>query len=155
MLHTLRCSLQNAVYFIMVSSFVPVLFTFYIQGVLKFKCKTPMPKVKSMEQRPSSELKSPKLIKKYPHFKEKTCSVPHSHQPLPSPYPAPDQSSLCHCIPLLEDLFNIIFPSTPKSSNWSFSFRCPTHPKHVCSSPVFHTFRMPRPSHSSSFDHFL
>jgi hypothetical protein len=41
MLHTLRFSLQNAVYFVMLAFLFYVLFTVYIQGVLKFKvCKS-------------------------------------------------------------------------------------------------------------------
>jgi len=44
MLHTLRFSLQNAVYFVMLPFLVHVFVTFYIQCVLKFKCKIGMPK---------------------------------------------------------------------------------------------------------------
>jgi len=53
MLHTLRFSLQNAVYFIMLLFGFMYYSHFYIQGVLKFKCKTPVPKVKAAPSKPA------------------------------------------------------------------------------------------------------
>ena len=53
---------------------------------------------------------------------------------------------------VLKILFNIILPSTPGCSKWSLSFRFP-HQNPVCTSPINHKCYMPRPFHSSRFDH--
>ena len=57
MLHTLRFSLQNAVYFIMLPFLVPVLFTFYIQDVLNFKvCKSVHHRTIQINQQPGATI---------------------------------------------------------------------------------------------------
>ena len=48
MLHTLRFSLQNVLYFIMLAFLVPVLFTFYMQDVLNLNVKLRCQKVNSL-----------------------------------------------------------------------------------------------------------
>ena len=60
-------------------------------------------------------------------------SLPYSQDPATCPYPASDQTSPCP-IPLLEDTFNIIPPSTPRFSKWSLSVRLP-HQSPICTSP--------------------
>jgi len=84
---------------------------------------------------------------------EPKVPFPQSQQPVTRPYPESGQSSPCPSpIPLLEDPFNIIFPSTSASSKWPPSLRFPNQtPYAALLSPQ--TSYMPHPSHSTWFHH--
>jgi hypothetical protein len=75
------------------------------------------------------------------------------HKCLP-PVPVLSQTNPVHAHKshFLKILLNIILPSLPESSKWPLSLRFPDqHPVHTSTLP--RTCYMPRPPHSSRFDH--
>jgi hypothetical protein len=70
----------------------------------------------------------------------------------PPPVPILSQINPVHALShFLRVRFNIILPSKPGSSKWSFSLRFP-HQNSLCASPLSHTSYMPRQSNSSWYD---
>src|SRR5215472_12244075 len=106
-----------------------------------------------MEHSPSSEAdQTLQLAKKFPAF---LCNpkFPYRTHKCPPPVPILSQP---HPVPRTPSNFlnihlNIILPSTSVSPQWSLSLRFPQHPVHPSLLP--HTRHMPRPSHTSRFNH--
>jgi len=78
-------------------------------------------------------------------------SLPHSQQPAICPCPQRDQSNLCSSSHFLKTHFNITLPSALSFSKWSRSFKLTTKTLYAPHFP--HTCHLPRPSHSSWFNH--
>ena len=104
-----------------------------------------------MELSPSSEANRSSVSQETSYnLMETEGSLSHSQQSATCPYPEPDQSSPC---PISWRSISILssYPQ-PVSSEWSPSLGSP-HQNFVCTYPVPHAYYMPRPFHSSWFDH--
>ena len=106
-----------------------------------------------MEQNPSWEANT------YSASQEISCilwnpKIHNRNHKRPSLAPVLGQINPVHATPFhfLNTHFNIILPSTPKSSKWSPSIRFP-HQNPVFTSPVAHVSHLPLTSHSSGFYH--
>jgi hypothetical protein len=71
----------------------------------------------------------------------------------PSPVPILNHSNPVHASPfqILKHYCNIILLSKSRPSKWPLSIRS-LHKNPICTSPVPHTFHIPRPPHYSWFD---
>ena len=83
---------------------------------------------------------------------EQECSLPQSQQPTTCPYPELYQSSPRPYTLFQENQSYVNFPSTLRSSKWSFSLRFP-HQNPVCTTPLTQTWQMSCPPHHSWCDH--
>jgi hypothetical protein len=92
------------------------------------------------------------IDKKFPALYVTRSSSLLSQQPDICPYSTPDRSVSRTPTESLKINFNIILPSTPMSSKWPLSYWFP-HQYHVWTLPLPHNRCMPRPSHSSQFNH--
>jgi hypothetical protein len=83
---------------------------------------------------------------------ESEGSLPCSQKPATGPYPVPAESSSPRRPYLPKVHLNVIFPPTPRSSQWSLTFG-PPNQNPVNTSPLPHACHMSRPPHPPWFNH--
>jgi len=95
----------------------------------------------------------PQLVKKFPAVSG-TRRFIAAFKSAPPPVPNSELQQYIRWSPnhFLKSLFNIIVPSTPRSSTW-YAFIAFSHQNPLSTFPVPYTCHMPLLSHSSCFDH--